>query len=113
MSEKNKTVRVFVSSPYTIGDSGENVRRQMDAGDILIDNGFTPLLPLLNHFWNIVSPTSYETWLKWCFDWIDVCDCVLRLPGKSSGADREVKHALRQGKSVFTNIDDLITYYKK
>ena len=113
MLNTDKTIRVFVSSPYTLGETGENVRAQIDAGDILMDNGFTPFLPLLCHFWGIVTPKPYADWLGWCFEWIEVCDCVFRLPGESPGAEKEVMHAVRHGKSVFTDINDLISYYKK
>ena len=108
-----KNIKVFVSSSYTLGDNVENVEAQFKAGDQLIDNHYTPFLPLLAHFWNDKSPKDYETWMTYCFDWLDVCDCVLRLPGESSGADREVLYACRRGKPVFYSISDLNTFYEQ
>ena len=105
-------IKVFVSSPYTLGDQVENVKMSMKAGDRLMDNGYTPYLPLLAHYWNDTSPKVYEKWMGYCFDWLDVCDCVLRLSGESPGADREVLYACRRGKNVFYSMADLIKYYK-
>ena len=47
-------------------------------------------------------------------EWLEVFDCILRLPGESSGADNEVTYMLDLGKPVFWSIGDLITYvYEK
>ncbi|GAG05287.1 unnamed protein product, partial [marine sediment metagenome] len=33
--------------------------------------------------------------------WLEVCDCVLRLPGESAGADLEVERAKELGIPVY------------
>jgi hypothetical protein len=50
-------------------------------------------VPHLTHFWHLVSPHEYEFWLKLDLEFLTVCDCLVRLPGESSGADREVARA--------------------
>lgn len=40
-------VKVYVASPYTLGDVAVNVKAQMDAADKLISLGFAPFVPLL------------------------------------------------------------------
>jgi hypothetical protein len=40
-------------------------------------------------------------------EWLAVCDCVLRLPGESKGADAEVKFAQEIGKPVYYSIAEL------
>jgi hypothetical protein len=44
--------------------------------------------------------------------WVEVADAVLRIPGESSGAEREVAHALHHGKPVFTSVEDVLAWAK-
>jgi hypothetical protein len=44
------------------------------------------------------------------FGWVRRCDAVLRLPGASSGADREVALAERLGLPVFGSVDEVLTW---
>jgi hypothetical protein len=39
-------------------------------------------------------------------------DCILRLGGKSDGADREVEWATEWGKPIFYSVEELVAYYK-
>jgi len=59
----------------------------------------------------MVHPNTYDKWMEWDFAWIDVCDCLLRLPGESRGADLEVEHAKLRGIPVFYSIDDILKHY--
>ena len=86
-------VRVFISSPYTLGDTCDNVRRQHDAMAALMMMGHTPFAPLLSHYQQIIHPVSWEEWSKWDFEWLAQCQLVLRLPGHSKGADLECLRA--------------------
>ena len=45
--------------------------------------------------------------------WLECCDCLLRLPGESKGADIEVKHALENNIKVFYSIDEIIKFYSE
>jgi hypothetical protein len=98
---------VFISSPYTVGDVAMNVRAQIDAANELMDLGHTPFLPLLSHFQHLVHPRSYQDWIDNDLAWLRVCDCVLRLPGESAGADLEVKEARRICKPVYYLIEEI------
>lgn len=104
-------IKVYVASPYTIGDTAKNVRRQIDCADHLMDLGFAPFTPLLTHFQHLVRPRDYEDWLEYDFTWVAACDCLLRLDGESSGADREIEHARKLDIPVFYNIKDLVNHY--
>lgn len=104
--------KVYVSSPFSIGDPAINVRTQIEAGNILIENGFCPFVPLLSFFQHMICPQPYETWLELDLEWVTVCDCILRLPGESKGADREVEKAIEKGIPVFYSIFELFEYYK-
>lgn len=100
-------MRVYIASPYTIGDKEDNVRKQIDTFSELINRGYTPFAPLLSHFVHTIHPKCYETWMDWDFTWIKQCDVVLRLPGCSSGADREVEFAKSIGVDVVYSIEEL------
>ena len=99
--------KVFISSPYTIGDVALNVRIQLDVSDKLLSLGYIPYTPLLSHFQHMVNPRSYEDWLKLDFEWLKVCDCVLKLLGESKGADKETELAKQLGIPVFYSIQEL------
>jgi hypothetical protein len=46
--------RIYIASPFTIGNPDTNVRRQIDAGEELINAGFYPYLPLLSHYQHLL-----------------------------------------------------------
>ena len=112
MKREDMKVRVYVASPYTIGDTAVNVRKQIDIGNELIENGFVPFLPLLSHFQHMIHYQPYEVWMNQDMTWVASCDCLLRLPGESKGADREVERANEVGIPVFFNRSDLYNHYK-
>jgi hypothetical protein len=107
---KNK-IKVFISSPYTKGDGAVNVRRQIDAVDALMNNGFAPFAPLYSHFQHLVHPRPYHDWIDIDLFWVGECDCVLRLYGESKGADMETEHAHKLGKPIFYSLDELYQYF--
>jgi hypothetical protein len=55
------------------------------------------------------SPKSYEVWINQDMEWLAKCDVVLRLPGISSGADKETALAEELGIPVYDNIATLHT----
>jgi len=110
--ELNK-ITVYIASPYTKGDIAVNVKRQLDCVDVLMDLGFVPYAPLYSHFQHLVHPRPYQDWIDIDLVWVEICDCLLRLPGDSSGADNEIKWAEDLRKPVFYSIDALVDYYGK
>lgn len=99
---------VYIASPYTKGDVAINVRNSILAAEQLRERGFLPFCPLWTHFWHFMSPHSYEYWTKMDLEWLPFMDCVLRLPGESSGADGEVEYMKKLYKPIYYSIDDLI-----
>jgi hypothetical protein len=104
--------KVYIASPYTIGDVAVNVKNQMEMADKLMDLEFAPFVPLYSHFQHMAHPRPYEDWIEIDLEWLKVCDCLLRLPGESKVADKEVNEMLAMGKPVFYKIIDLINYYE-
>lgn len=105
-------IKIYIASAYTKGDTAINVKAQIDAFAKLMDAGFAPFAPLYSHFQHLVHPRDYSKWMELDFEWIPVCDCLVRLPGESSGADKEVELAIKLGKPVFHSIEAAIEYYK-
>jgi hypothetical protein len=108
-----KRTTVYIASPYTKGNVAVNVKNQFDCYAKLQDLGYAPFAPLTSHFNEMFHPRPYEQWIELDLTWVEVCDCVLRLSGLSSGADGEVKFAKQLGKPVFYSIEELEKYYKK
>ncbi len=100
-------LRIYVAGPITKGDQFLNVRAALDAGSALLALGHVPFVPHLTCFWHITHPNEYETWMAYDSAWIDVCQGVLRIPGESAGADREVAQAARLGLPVWYRLDDV------
>lgn len=104
-------IKVYIASPYTLGDIAVNVKNQMDIADQLIGAEYAPFVPLYSHFQHMAHPRPYEDWVKLDNEWVTVCDCVLRLPGESKGADAEVQLALDNNMLIFYSIQQLRNYY--
>lgn len=101
--------KIYVAGPYTKGDVAVNVRNAILAAHILYNAGFYPFVPHLTHFWHMVCPRPYEDWLDLDNAFLPHCDALLRLPGESSGADKEVALAEKLGMPVFHDIAQLTT----
>jgi hypothetical protein len=106
--EVEKKFKVYIASPYTKGDMAVNVKNQIDCADLLMSLGFAPFVPLYSHFQHMAHPRPYQDWIDIDLEWVGVCDCLLRLPGESPGADNEIEFARSLGKPIFFCIEDLI-----
>lgn len=100
-------MRIYVAGPITKGDQFANVRAAMDAGRELMALGHAPFIPHVTCFFHLVHPHDYETWMAYDAAWIDVCDGLLRIPGESPGADREVAYATACGLPVWHAIEEI------
>jgi hypothetical protein len=105
--------RIYVAGPYTKGDVAINVRNAYEAATRLADLGFAPFVPHATHFWHMLFPHPYEFWLDLDNQYLPCCQALLRLPGPSSGADKEVDLARKLGIPVFTEIDKLVEHFKE
>ena len=83
--------KVFIAAPLTSSGSEDgNIRAVIEVADALAALGYAPFIPHLFFFWNLISPHEREFWIELDKQWLLVCDCILRLPGVSDGADGEV-----------------------
>ena len=104
-----KSLRVYVAGPYSKGDVAVNVRNALLAAEELVKIGHVPYVPHLTHFWHCVFPHVYEFWLEFDKEWLRRCEVLLRLPGDSSGADKEVALAHELGIPVYFSLDEIRT----
>lgn len=96
---------VFISAPFT-SNPAHNIHDVIEVADKLIDRGFIPFIPHLYITYDMVSPKHYECFMQLCVAWLLKCDAVIRLPGGSPGADREVLWAEEHKIPVFSSLQE-------
>ena len=72
----------------------------------MLDVGLVPVIPQLSVLAELVNPGAldYEQWLDYDIQLIRHCSGLIRLPGESPGADREVAYARRQESIAFVHV---------
>ena len=112
--------RVFVAVPIArsshVPDFGEAAIAMRE----IIRMGAAPMVPPLSFLVeslldlslrmlvdNLLMDIRCGEWLKTDLAWIEAADVVLRLPGKSAGADCQCQHAERFGIPVVYSLVDL------
>lgn len=88
---------LYISGPYTNGDPVINVRKAVEVADILLAAGHVPIIPHLSHLWHIISPHSWQEWIKLDLLLLERCDGMIRIQGESKGADLEEARAHELG----------------
>lgn len=105
------TIRVYIAGPYTRPDPRVNTHNAIHVANTLMEFGFVPFVPHLSHFWHTISPKSYTDWMEYDLHWVAACQALLRMPGKSDGADVEVEHAKSLGIPVFDTFEQLHRHF--
>ncbi len=108
----SKLKTVYIAGPYSGGNVEDNVRAAVNAAHAVMDLGVTPFVPHLCHYLHLVKERSYEDWMSYDFVWLDRSDALLRLPGISPGAERELKRMQALSRPVFYNLSTLAEYLK-
>jgi len=98
---------IYISAPFSKGDQFVNVRNACLAGDEILKLGHYPIVPHLTALWHAISPKTFEEWLKIDCVIIPRVDALLRLPGESVGADREVALAKSIGVHVYYSLQEI------
>lgn len=102
--------RIYIAGPYT-DDPEACTAAAIAAGAAVLDAGHAPLVPHLAHYWETLhGPRPYEDWMRIDLAWLAAADAVLRLPGVSAGADREVTLARERGVPVFADLAALLRW---
>lgn len=101
-------MRVYVAGPISLGDLYANLRSAIDAADQLLESGHAPFVPHLACVWNMIHPHGYEQWMALDREWLLQCNALLRLPGESAGADREVQTARLHDIPSFESVEAVL-----
>ncbi len=101
-------IRVYVAGPYTNGNPAANTFHAQTVWDELWKAGYAPFCPHWSHYQHVYLPLPYEDWLAFDLEWLPLCHALLRIPGESAGADREVAAAVNSGLPVYASIADLL-----
>lgn len=117
---KTRPTKIYVAGPITNGgelcinspEIDKNVTQAIEVCDKLLKGGYIPYCPHLTVFWHRQCPAPYQMWLDFDMEWLKVCDCLLRLPGPSSGADGEMNQMTKWNKPVFKSLGDLLRLMK-
>lgn len=104
---------VYIAGPYTVPEPVTNVHNAVMVAEQVMSCGFVPLVPHLSMLWQAIVPHDYEFWLKLDMALLARCDALLRIPGPSTGADREVAFAHAHGIPIFTSVEDLVVHWKE
>lgn len=115
-ARKDNMTRIYVAGPIGALDEHRpaKLRAAIDAGAALLLAGHAPFVP---HLWAAAMQdrevtadalAHYETWMEYDFAMLEVCDAVLRIPGHSPGADREVARAMQLGLPVYYSVEEAI-----
>lgn len=102
--------RVYIAGPISKGDINANVEEGIRVGLQLLDMGWAPFIPHASHHMDetaLCGTQRYEDWLSTDFAYIQTCHALLRLPGESDGADREVAYAKSLGIPVYFEVESL------
>ena len=101
MEATSHATRVYVSGPYT-SDPEKCTARAVDVGQTILQHGYATFVPHLSHYWDTLHhKNDYEFWMTIDLSWIRSAHVLVRIPGASSGADREVELAHELGIPVF------------
>jgi hypothetical protein len=104
---------VYIAGPYVLGDVAVNVHNAVKVADDVAAAGMVPYVPVLNHLWHLISPHSPAFWYDLDLEIMKRCDAVLRIPGESVGADKEMKVAMDLWIPVFLDIESLTKWFKE
>lgn len=122
-----KRLMIYIAGPISKGDLAHNINQATDAFKELALLGFAPLCPQWSCFSTgaLRAATSgavyamgtvggcglaHQHWIDIDLEFVGRSDAVLRLPGESTGADIEVRHATAKGIPVFTSIKELVAW---
>jgi hypothetical protein len=131
--------KVYIAGPISKGDLCHNINQATAAFIALVKAGFAPLCP----HWSVYSKSpfygwekdmeivgcgesllceatamgndemTHEDWMRIDLPWVAASDAVLRLPGESTGADRETAHAREHGVPVFGSVGEVVLHFAR
>ena len=92
---------VYIAGPYTQGDPVLNTREAVRWGEEIEAKDCDVVIPHLTMLWHLVSPAPIERWYARDLALLARCDAIVRFPGLSGGADKEVEFARERSIPTF------------
>ena len=86
-------MRGYIAGPYTNGVPDISIRNAIEVAEVLVAKGHVPFIPHLSFLWAMAYPHNRRFWLWWTKKWLETCQFIVRIKGKSEGADDEVQRA--------------------
>lgn len=107
---------VFISSPYSAEydwEVTENVKKAMEAARKLLEEGFYPYCPHLNHYLDSYCKEQgnefpYDLWVDHGIAFLGCCDAIIYL-GYSNGCNKELAYAIENGLSVYFSVEEFLS----
>jgi len=109
LKKQSSMFSVYIAGPITAGDDAleqRNVKEALEVSIILVKRGLAVYLPHISWYADQVmkeygkEPMNHD-YLPQDKHWVSMCDAILRLSGKSKGADIEVQYAREHNVPVF------------
>ena len=111
--------KLYLSGPISDGGTFPKARqwysvvRALGIARELMDEGVWVHVPHLTFLFDVAGcPRAYHDMLQDDKPMIEFCHGLLRLPGVSFGANREVEWAREMEKSIFTSLETFREFYK-
>jgi hypothetical protein len=90
--------KLYIAGPYTRPDPVINTHAAIKFATIIYtDTYLLPVVPHLTLLWHMVEPHPLEFWYEMDLHHLARCDFIVRLPGESTGADKEMMFAEEHG----------------
>jgi hypothetical protein len=92
---------LYIAAPYTSPDPVANTHAVCRLAMIVYDEtDWCPFVPHLSLLWQAVTPRPAAHWYEYDLHVLRQCDAIVRLPGESPGADREMDEAHSLGLKI-------------
>lgn len=94
---------IYIAGPYTKPDPIENTRNAVRIAELIErSDDCAVVIPHLTMLWHLISPANIEKWYERDMHLLERCDALMRLPGESYGADKEVAFAVSHNIPTFS-----------
>ncbi len=105
-------MRIYIAGPYKNGLFHTNLHNAIEIAELIASKGHVPYVPHLAFLWTLVYPHNEKFWIWLGMEWLETCNAIVRIKGKSEGADDEVQRAHELHLSVFDFYPDQMEAYK-
>lgn len=98
---------IYIAGPYANPDPVENTNSAVRVGLAIRDRfNVGVVIPHTTLLAHAISPRPAAYWYEFDLDVLAVCDALVRIPGPSTGSDREVEGAHERQIPCFLLTDD-------